>query len=90
MNIFVTTGEIQPLAFFDLARTLENVKEFKLAEVCSKAQRSLRINYELDLKLESSKERARAEVQIASQTNRRSRRIRASLRWLLSTLRNLV
>lgn len=90
MNIFVTTGEIQPLAFFDLARTLENVKESKLAEICSKAQRSLRINYELDLQLELSKERARAEVQIASQTNRRSRRIRASLRWLLSTLRNLV
>ena len=36
MNIFVTTGEIQPLAFFDLARTLENVKESKLAEFVPK------------------------------------------------------
>ena len=99
-NIFVTTGEIEPLNFFDLATILQSVQSSYISgeklynsktdyalfydSYCHN-KRAFELRYELDI---LSKTKEREEARVATLTNSWSWRITAPLRWLWSFLRN--
>ena len=94
-NIFVTTSEAQPLAFFDLAEILEGAcrgahgsakahnSNYLYTGRWSHAQETLEINYELY--------RARIEAAVTATLRSILRRLRitAALRWVLGRVRTL-
>jgi hypothetical protein len=79
MRTLVTTCKVQPLAFFDVAATLQE-GSFAQSNFTSPEQMTLQLKYELDRQDEAR--RAVDEL-----TNRLSWRITAPLRWGLSLLR---
>ena len=84
-NIFVTTCEEQPLAFFDLSAVLESARTRKN----SLNQKALEFEYELYLKDDDNTKLHEAIALLLAFQNSKSWRITAPLRWIFSALRKI-
>jgi hypothetical protein len=91
MRIFATTCEVQPLAFFDLAKILEEVSLQGVPSLPGAAgaldakQRAFEVNYELDSSPHVSEDDLK--YQLARIKSSRSWRLTAPYRWLGSLVR---
>jgi len=93
MRIFATTCEVQPLAFFDLARILEGISLEDVPSLPSSGgaldakQRAFEVNYELDSSPHVSEDDLK--YKLARIKHSRSWRLTAPYRWLGSFVRKL-
>ena len=92
MRIFVTTCEMQPLAFFDFAKILEEISQQgdwtpSLAgsgDAFDAEQRTFEVNYELESSLDVSDDELKHQLALIRKS--RSWRLTAPYRWLGSLL----
>jgi len=84
-NIFVTTCQEQPLAFFDLSAVLESAGTRKN----SLDQKALEFKYELYLQDDDNTKLDKAIAALLAFQNSKSWRITAPLRWIFSALQKI-